>query len=219
MINNDKVDEAQQYANAYDINASQAPTNPLLASLTYRARIYLLIADEEFLAAQFIIEQRIAIHVEQKRYAILAEYYRILAVLHYKAKHYQESEEALHESLIIAASRNYISLYNIDKVSLFAILERFNNKAQSKDIRQFIVKLRKVLQGNRSEQSDQVEKLTKKEIHVIQLAESGNPTKELASELNISQGTLKWHLHNIYEKLQVKNRTQAINKAKKLGYF
>ena len=219
MINNDKVDEAQQYANAYDINASQAPTNPLLASLTYRARIYLLIANEEFLAAQFIIEQRIAIHVEQKRYAILAEYYRILAVLHYKAKHYQKSEEALHESLIIAASRNYISLYNIDKVSLFSILERFNNKAQSKDIRQFIVKLRKVLQGNRSEQSDHVEKLTKKEIHVIQLAESGNPTKELASELNISQGTLKWHLHNIYEKLQVKNRTQAINKAKKLGYF
>lgn len=219
MINNDKVDEAQQYANAYDINASQAPNNPLLASLTYRARIYLLIADQKFSAAQSIIEQRIANHIEQKRYAILSEYYRILAVLHYKAKHYQESEEALHESLIIAASRNYISLYNIDKVSLFSILERFNNKAQSKDIRQFIVKLHKTLKGSGTDLSPQVEKLTKKEVQVIQLAESGNPTKELASELNISQGTLKWHLHNIYEKLQVKNRTQAINKAKKLGYF
>jgi len=219
MINNDKIHEAQQYANAYDINASQAPTNALLASLTYRARIYLLIADQKFSAAQSIIEQRIANHIEQKRYAILAEYYRLLAVLHYKAKRYQESEEALHESLTIAASRNYISLYNIDKVSLFAILERFNNKAQSKDIRQFIVKLHKTLKGSGADLSPQVEKLTKKEVQVIQLAESGNPTKELASELNISQGTLKWHLHNIYEKLQVKNRTQAINKAKKLGYF
>jgi LuxR family maltose regulon positive regulatory protein len=219
MINNDKVHEAQQYANAYDINASQALTNPLLTSLTYRARIYLLIADQKFSAAQVIIEQRIANHIEQKRYAILAEYYRILAVLHYNAKHYPESEEALHQSLKIAASRNYISLYNIDKVTLFSILERLNDKAQSKDVRQFIIKLHKVLKGIGSDYSPQIEKLTKKEVQVIQLAESGNLTKELASELNISQGTLKWHLHNIYEKLHVKNRVQAINKAKQLGYF
>jgi len=219
MINNGSTHEAQQYANAYDIKAGQVPNNPLLASLTYRARIYLLIAEQKYSVAQSIIEQRIATHIEQKRYAILAEYYRILAILHYKAKHYPAAETALLQSLNIAASRNYISLYNIDKENLFALLQRLNNREQSKDIRQFTLKLQKVLQGNGSEQSAQVEKLTKKEIQVIQLAESGNPTKDLADELNVSQGTLKWHLHNIYDKLNVKNRTQAINKAKKLGYF
>ena len=140
-------------------------------------------------------------------------------MLHYKAKQYPEAEHALVESLIIAASRNYISLYNIDKDSLFALLDRLDNKAQSKEVRQFTARLQKVLKGNASDQTVEVEKLTRKEIQVIQLAESGNSTKELANELNISQGTLKWHLHNIYDKLQVKNRTQAINKAKQLGYF
>jgi ATP/maltotriose-dependent transcriptional regulator MalT len=219
MIHNGNIHEAQQYANAYGIKAGQIPNNPLLASLTYRARIYLLIAEQKYSVAQAIIEQRIANHIEQKRYAILAEYYRILAILHYKAKLFPEAEVALLQSLNIAASRNYISLYNIDKESVFALLQRLNNREQSKDIRQFILKLQKVLHGSGSEQSAQIDKLTKKEIQVIQLAESGNPTKELADELNVSQGTLKWHLHNIYDKLNVKNRTQAINKAKKLGYF
>lgn len=219
MIHHDKINQAQQYANAYDINVDQASTNPLLASLTYRARIYLLLTEQKFEEAQLIIEQRIAIHIAQKRYAILAEYYRILAVLHYQAKQYSAAEQALSESLIIAASRNYISLYNIDKESLFALLGRLNIKTQSKEVRQFTAKLHNVLQDNSSEQSIQIEKLTRKEIQVIKLAESGNPTQELANELNVSQGTLKWHLHNIYEKLQVKNRTQAINRAKQLGYF
>lgn len=219
MIHNDKLHEAEQYANAYDIKIGKPSANPLLVSLTYRARIYLLIAHHQFEEAQSIIKQRIANHLEQKRYAILAEYYRMLAMLHYKAKQYPEAEHALVESLIIAASRNYISLYNIDKDSLFALLDRLDNKAQSKEVRQFTARLQKVLKGNVSDQTVEVEKLTRKEIQVIQLAESGNSTKELANELNVSQGTLKWHLHNIYDKLQVKNRTQAINKAKQLGYF
>ena len=61
--------------------------------------------------------------------------------------------------------------------------------------------------------------LTKKEVEVIRAASSGTPTAELAELMSITQGTLKWHLHNIYQKLGVRNRTQALRQAEKIGYL
>jgi two-component system nitrate/nitrite response regulator NarP len=38
----------------------------------------------------------------------------------------------------------------------------------------------------------------------------GRTNTELAAELNISINTVKFHLRNLYEKLDLKNRSQAI---------
>lgn len=62
-------------------------------------------------------------------------------------------------------------------------------------------------------------KITKKEIltdrenEVLQLLADGLLYKEIAERLNIVHGTVRQHIHNIYEKLHVQNRTEAINKA------
>jgi len=37
--------------------------------------------------------------------------------------------------------------------------------------------------------------------------------KEIAEQLHISTATVRQHIHRIYEKLHVQNRTEAINKA------
>jgi len=61
-------------------------------------------------------------------------------------------------------------------------------------------------------------KTTKKEIlsdrenEVLQLLADGLLYKEIAERLFISHGTVRQHLHNIYEKLHVHNRTEAVNK-------
>jgi len=36
--------------------------------------------------------------------------------------------------------------------------------------------------------------------------------KEIADRLHIVHGTVRQHIHNIYEKLHVQNRTEAVNK-------
>jgi DNA-binding NarL/FixJ family response regulator len=48
--------------------------------------------------------------------------------------------------------------------------------------------------------------LTPREIEIVRLAARGLPNKEIASKLSISEGTVKSHLHNSYEKLHVDNR-------------
>lgn len=49
--------------------------------------------------------------------------------------------------------------------------------------------------------------LTRREAEVAGLASQGLATKVIAGQLGIVEGTVKIHLHNIYRKLQVSNRT------------
>ena len=62
-----------------------------------------------------------------------------------------------------------------------------------------------------------VEKLTRRELKILRQLESGLANREIAAALFISEGTLKWHLHNIYGKLDTRNRTAALARARRLG--
>jgi RNA polymerase sigma factor (sigma-70 family) len=58
-----------------------------------------------------------------------------------------------------------------------------------------------------------VEALSKRETEILQLLSKGLLYKEIADQLSISVSTVRQHIHKIYEKLHVQNRTEAINKA------
>jgi two-component system, NarL family, nitrate/nitrite response regulator NarL len=51
--------------------------------------------------------------------------------------------------------------------------------------------------------------LTRRELEVLQLVADGLSNKEIATSLFITEGTVKNHVHNALEKLQLENRTQA----------
>lgn len=59
--------------------------------------------------------------------------------------------------------------------------------------------------------------LTKREQEVLQLIAEGMRNKEIAVALQISEKTVHTHLKNIYEKLSVQNRTQALSVAIRRG--
>jgi ATP/maltotriose-dependent transcriptional regulator MalT len=61
------------------------------------------------------------------------------------------------------------------------------------------------------------EQLTRREVSILKRLESGLSNKEIAEAIFVSEGTLKWHLHNVYSKLQVKNRSGAMARARTLG--
>ncbi len=55
-----------------------------------------------------------------------------------------------------------------------------------------------------------VEPLTEREIQVLRLAAKGMGNRQIATELAISDRTVQGHLGNIYEKLHVSTRTEAV---------
>jgi len=58
-----------------------------------------------------------------------------------------------------------------------------------------------------------VDVLSHRENEILQLLAKGLLYKEIAEQLAISVSTVRQHIHHIYEKLHVQNRTEAINKA------
>ncbi|MNS22396.1 Transcriptional regulatory protein LiaR [compost metagenome] len=53
--------------------------------------------------------------------------------------------------------------------------------------------------------------LSKRQVQIMELLHQGLNYREMSKQLFISEYTLKWHIHNIYQKLNVANRTEAIN--------
>nr|WP_241393033.1 LuxR C-terminal-related transcriptional regulator [Clostridium tetanomorphum] len=69
----------------------------------------------------------------------------------------------------------------------------------------------------RSEQNNI--KLSQREIQILSLVAKGLKRNEIADHLMVSQATVKTHLHNIYKKLQVSGKLQAVNLAKMQGFI
>lgn len=67
------------------------------------------------------------------------------------------------------------------------------------------------LQITRSKSSSQlVEPLTEREVEVLQHVAIGLSNREIGQRLSITEGTVKRHLSNVYSKLGVRNRVQAV---------
>jgi LuxR family maltose regulon positive regulatory protein len=64
---------------------------------------------------------------------------------------------------------------------------------------------------------DLVEALTERELEVLNLVAAGLSNRQIADQLVISIGTTKAHLHHIFGKLAVSNRTEASARARELG--
>ncbi len=76
-------------------------------------------------------------------------------------------------------------------------------------------RLRKSVEDN--QETFMYEELTPQEMKILLLMEKGYTNKEIASKLFLTEGTVKVYNHHIYQKLQVKNRTQAIVRAKEVA--
>lgn len=60
-----------------------------------------------------------------------------------------------------------------------------------------------------AESESEMPALTRRELEVLRLVADGLSNKEIAGSLFITEGTVKNHVHNALEKLQLENRTQA----------
>lgn len=67
--------------------------------------------------------------------------------------------------------------------------------------------------------ADQVEPLTDRELDVLRLAARGLTNRAIGHELGISHRTVQGHMANIYGKLGVNSRTEAVTKALRRGWI
>jgi DNA-binding NarL/FixJ family response regulator len=79
--------------------------------------------------------------------------------------------------------------------------------------------VRRATSGRPEGAADQVEPLTDREIEVLRLAARGLTNRAIGHELGISHRTVQGHLANIYGKMGVNSRTEAVTEALRRGWI
>jgi len=118
-----------------------------------------------------------------------------------------ENDEKIFDALAAGASGYLLKKTPHEKI-IEAVKELYNGGSpmSSQIARKVIGNFKETKQQGHSD-------LTNKENEVLLLLSKGFLYKEIAAQLSITVGTVTQHIHRIYEKLHVANRTEAINKA------
>jgi two-component system, NarL family, nitrate/nitrite response regulator NarL len=74
------------------------------------------------------------------------------------------------------------------------------------------------LQAQQNGRGEFLDRLSPREQEVTRLVMSGLNNKDIAATLSLSVGTIKIHLHNIYEKLGLRSRLQLAAFAREKGF-
>ena len=120
-----------------------------------------------------------------------------------------ENDEKVFEALKAGAS-GYL-LKNTGLVQLIEALKELHNggSPMSANIARKLVTVFR----DKEKVTTPIEVLSARENEILQLLAKGLLYKEIADQIAISVSTVRQHIHHIYEKLHVQNRTEAINKA------
>lgn len=88
-------------------------------------------------------------------------------------------------------------------------------RGDDEDLRSFVDELARRMQGEQREQAP--EGFSPRELEIIGELSRGQPDKVIARAVGISAHGVRYHLKKIYSKLGVRNRTQAVSRARQRG--
>ena len=132
----------------------------------------------------------------------------------------------LAEALVLAEPEGYVRTF-VDEGPPMAELLSGMLEAQQRGsldppvpahyLRKLLVVLERDSARTRSPVGGLPEPLSERELEVLQLVAAGKSNRRIAQELYVSVGTVKTHLNNLYRKLRVRSRTQAVARARELN--
>jgi LuxR family maltose regulon positive regulatory protein len=217
-------DEARLVAARYGFNdlPAEGEASDLLTDKAMRA------------ASRYLARQRpqavikaLGSAVERARQSGLA--HRLVELLLLRALVYKQGADwtsalsDLRSALAIAATRRYVRVFLDEGDELASLMERLEPESlRGSEAAPLARQLRAAMGGAKAQRVPPVavnmsEDLTRRELSIVKRLESGLSNREIAEAIFVTEGTLKWHLHNAYSKLNVRNRSAAVARARSLG--
>jgi DNA-binding NarL/FixJ family response regulator len=130
----------------------------------------------------------------------------------------QDREEYLYETLRAGADGYVLKdIAPDDLAAALRVVARGEVLVQPQLANRLLSRVGKQGQGRGRNELRPYEVLTARELDVLRLLARGLRNKEIASRLYVSERTVNFHLANIYQKLNVSGRTEALSKAIEQG--
>lgn len=129
---------------------------------------------------------------------------------------YENATRDFKESLTIGYEGGFVRIFSFKNIKTSKMLiKTIRGMKFNKDYYRMGEYLNKIAGLYSTDEGTEI--ISKREKEVLRLIENGAKNSEIAKELFITESTAKSHILNIYSKLGVHNRVQAVAKAKEIG--
>ncbi len=129
-----------------------------------------------------------------------------------------ETINTVHYMFTLAEPEGYVRLFIAEGQAMYDLLNQSEVKSLApKYSAKILTIFRQALKPTTTQSPLLLDPLSERELEILSLIATGMSNKELAAELVLTVGTVKWHLNNIYSKLAVRSRTQAVAQSRELG--
>ncbi|AWX54908.1 LuxR family transcriptional regulator [Brevibacillus brevis] len=210
LLQQDNLTAAARLAQKHDLPILQARV--LLAQGDTSAALAVL---------EPLLEQAEAKQVEDERLKIML----LLAVVLHAQGDQAKAAQMVKDALVIAGPNDFIRSFVDEGISMKRLLY---DPAVYGTMPRYIEKLlsewkeeepkREGGNSNPSHHADSlIEPLSERELEILQLIEKGLSNRDIAQRLFLALSTVKGHNRNIFDKLQVQRRTEAVARARQLG--
>lgn len=138
------------------------------------------------------------------------------------------AQRHLREALVCAAPRRVIRSFLDEGPIMQTLLEQTVEEQPATDhpVDQFAQELLRTFSPDKPVTTIRIEqpaaeglygKLTPKELEILSLVAVGMRNSEVAGKLGMTEGSIKWYLQQIYDKVGTRRRLQAVERARQLG--
>ncbi|RIK39907.1 MAG: hypothetical protein DCC55_16700 [Chloroflexi bacterium] len=175
------------------------------AEYVMAARI--LITLQEYRGALELIEKLLVLAEAGGRGGVVIELLILQALALQRQAESEPAMATLQQALARAEPERYVRLFVDEGDAMLRLLRLLVARAGATD---YTARLLSAF----TRQEDSPDALNDRESEILRLLATGMSNREIAESLVITVGTVKWHTNHIYSKLGVKNRSQAVAKAR-----
>lgn len=217
-----KVVPAVKWATVYQADKARLPTSHEFSD-SVQARI--LIAQKKFSRALGLLEQQCQKFETIGADGRLIESLMLEALVKYAQEDKDQAYQLIEKALAKAEAEGYIRIFIDEGPAMIAFLTEFLNWSEDELVSTSYIK--RLLEAFPEEQiqaykqslikKHTIDSLNDREQQILYLLAAGLKTPEIADELHLANSTIKWYRKNIYAKLGVNRRADAIARAKELN--
>jgi LuxR family transcriptional regulator, maltose regulon positive regulatory protein len=168
-------------------------------------------------AASRLLERLRQAAAEAGRTGRLLEILALQALAYHGQNRPEPALAALDQALGLARPEGYQRLFLDEGPAMETLLRRAASRGIAPDyVNKLLATFSTAEPGQQPAAQALVEPLSERELEILHLVANGRSNHDIARELALTVGTVKWHLNNIYGQLNVRSRTQAVAQARRL---